>query len=289
MLAGCVVTPVLHNSGWHRATCPSTWKPAEVGQCANTHRGITAYRRAAARPQHQTTVADTGQTTTQELLVHLIRARQLKAVGFTASAAILGIGLIAAWVQGVRLPLPEQLPLSAPILAGTAATVLLLSAVLKDKAQVEVHKGRLYIQWGSPSTGTPLIDGSIEVHPTEDGRGNGAFAVHLIPAGTYLGDYEGEMLDEAAYWSRYPSGVSDYSIRVDSEWSIDGQARASDTSSFSPCHMNHSALRHNVVRSTSRKQQKVSFFTEREVQVGEELLLDYGPTYWKTREAQMLD
>lgn len=96
--------------------------------------------------------------------MHLIRARQLKAVGFTASAAILGIGLIAAWVQGVRLPLPEQLPLSAPILAGTAATVLLLSAVLKDKAQVEVHKGRLYIQWGSPSTGTPLIDGSIEVN-----------------------------------------------------------------------------------------------------------------------------
>ena len=64
---------------------------------------------------------------------------------------------------------------------------------------------------------------------------------------------------------------SDYSIRVDSEWSIDGQARASDTSSFSPCHMNHSALRHNVVRSTSRKQQKVSFFTEREVQVSQGL------------------
>ena len=42
---------------------------------------------------------------------------------------------------------------------------------------------------------------------TNDKRGNGAFAVKIIPAGTYLGDYEGEMLDEAAYWARYPSGV----------------------------------------------------------------------------------
>ena len=38
-------------------------------------------------------------------------------------------------------------------------------------------------------------------------RGNGAFAAQLIPAGTFIGDYEGEMLDEAAYWHRYPSGM----------------------------------------------------------------------------------
>jgi len=45
------------------------------------------------------------------------------------------------------------------------------------------------------------------VRPTTDGRGNGAFAAKPIPAGTYIGDYEGELLDEAAYWARYPSGV----------------------------------------------------------------------------------
>ena len=38
-------------------------------------------------------------------------------------------------------------------------------------------------------------------------RGNGAFAAQLIPAGTFIGDYEGEVLDEAAYWHRYPSGM----------------------------------------------------------------------------------
>ena len=60
---------------------------------------------------------------------------------------------------------------------------------------------------------------------------------------------------------------SDYSIRIDQEWSIDGQQRASDTATFSPCHMNHSGSRHNVVRSTSRRHQRVSFFTARDIQV----------------------
>ncbi len=60
---------------------------------------------------------------------------------------------------------------------------------------------------------------------------------------------------------------SDYSIRIDQEWSVDGQSRAPDTSTFSPCHMNHSTSRHNVVRSTSRRQQKVSFLTATDIKV----------------------
>ena len=46
-----------------------------------------------------------------------------------------------------------------------------------------------------------------QVRPTGDGRGNGAFAVRPLSTGTCLGDYEGDTLDEAAYWQRYPSGV----------------------------------------------------------------------------------
>lgn len=42
---------------------------------------------------------------------------------------------------------------------------------------------------------------------TQDGRGNGAFAAADIPKGTLIGVYEGDLLDEAAYWNRYPSGV----------------------------------------------------------------------------------
>ena len=60
---------------------------------------------------------------------------------------------------------------------------------------------------------------------------------------------------------------SDYSIRIDQEWSIDGCSRALDTSAFSPCHMNHSTRCRNVVRSTSRRKRKVSFFTDSDIQV----------------------
>ncbi len=49
--------------------------------------------------------------------------------------------------------------------------------------------------------------GTNQVRATGDGRGNGAFAVRALSAGTCLGDYEGDTLDEAAYWQRYPSGV----------------------------------------------------------------------------------
>ncbi len=45
------------------------------------------------------------------------------------------------------------------------------------------------------------------MRPTEDGRGNGAFAARQLPEGTCLGDYEGDVLDEAQYWQRYLSGV----------------------------------------------------------------------------------
>lgn len=38
-------------------------------------------------------------------------------------------------------------------------------------------------------------------------KGNGAFATSKIAQGTFIGDYEGEMLDEKTYWERYPDGV----------------------------------------------------------------------------------
>lgn len=44
------------------------------------------------------------------------------------------------------------------------------------------------------------------MRPSE-GKGNGSFASKPIALGTYIGDYEGELLDEASYWQRYPSGV----------------------------------------------------------------------------------
>lgn len=230
-----------------------------------------------------------GSTEIRQLPAELVRARQIKTVGTQASAAVFGLGLTAAWFQGFDLPRPAQWSVTGLACFVCVGTVALGLAATSDKAQIELHEGRLYVQWGAPSTGPALAEGAVEVRPTTDGRGNGAFALQHIPAGSYLGDYEGDMLDEASYWARYPSGVADYCIKVDKEWSIDGRDRAQITSSFSPCHMNHSGVRQNVVRSTKRRQRTVSFFTQRDIQVGEELLLDYGPMYWKTREDQMVD
>ena len=52
----------------------------------------------------------------------------------------------------------------------------------------------------------PRADGCCQVRPSGPGRGNGAFAVRDLPRGVYLGAYEGELIDEATYWARYPSG-----------------------------------------------------------------------------------
>ena len=45
---------------------------------------------------------------------------------------------------------------------------------------------------------------------------------------------------------------SDYCIGIDREWTLDGAERVKDTTSFSPCHMNHSLKRSNVLRSCKR-------------------------------------
>lgn len=48
---------------------------------------------------------------------------------------------------------------------------------------------------------------SLQVRDTGTACGNGAFAVERIPQGTYLGNYEGELLGLDAYYERYPSGT----------------------------------------------------------------------------------
>ncbi len=104
-----------------------------------------------------------GKDSNQELPAELVRARQLKKLGFGASAAAFGIGLSTAWVQDVALPDLGGWLLLVPALLVPFGAVLLLLAVTKDKAQIELHKGRLYVQWGSPSSGAPLAAGSVEV------------------------------------------------------------------------------------------------------------------------------
>jgi hypothetical protein len=108
------------------------------------------------------------------------------------------------------------------------------------------------------------------------------------------------------------STQADYCMRIDTTWTLDAAERASDDSSFSACFLNHSRMRWNVRRRTHRKERRVALFAARTIAVGvpqlecaashrrlawdslavityqegEELLLDYGSTYWRGREDQ---
>ncbi|GAX76563.1 hypothetical protein CEUSTIGMA_g4009.t1 [Chlamydomonas eustigma] len=178
--------------------------------------------------------------------------------------------------------------LGSNILLTTAGLLLVTGAAkatyMRYTLHVELHRGRLYIQVGVPNCGPPRPEGSIQVLPTKDGRGNGAFATIAIAKGSYLCDYEGDLLSRQEFDSRYPDGVGDFATGIDDEWTIDAASLVKDTGSFQAVHMNHSRNRGNVLRYFNRKMKRVSFFADRDIAAGEELLYDYGRGYWQGRE-----
>jgi hypothetical protein len=68
-------------------------------------------------------------------------------------------------------------------------------------------RGRVYIQVNVPSKGPPAAPGAIITQPTGDVRGNGAFATLIIPRGTHIADYSGQLLDRQGFFAKYPDGV----------------------------------------------------------------------------------
>jgi hypothetical protein len=189
-------------------------------------------------------------------------------------------------IQGSLPKVPEWL---APGIAFTAAGLIVMlglakATFMRDTLHLELHRGRLYVQVGVPSHGPPRPAGSIKVLPTEDGRGNGAFATMAITKGSYLCDYEGDLLNRQEFESRYPDGVGDFATGIDEEWTLDAAPLVKDTSTFHAVHMNHSRYRSNVCRYYHRGAQRVSFFAARDIAGGEELLYDYGRGYWRGRE-----
>ena len=63
----------------------------------------------------------------------------------------------------------------------------------------------------------------FEVAPSP-GKGKGLFATCTIEPGTYLFDYEGEVLDEDAFFARYPNADGRYIAGITNEYYIDGKA-----------------------------------------------------------------
>ncbi|GLI69982.1 hypothetical protein VaNZ11_014635, partial [Volvox africanus] len=178
-------------------------------------------------------------------------------------------------------PLPPTLTL---LLAGFPTGLLAAKITMGDLFHVELHRGRIYICTGVPSAGPPLEPGAVQVRPTGDIRGNGAYAATRIPAGTHIADYTGDVLDRAAFLNRYPNNKGDFAMAIDDEWVIDAASIAPYTTNFHAVHMNHSRTRTNVRRYYKRHERRVSFFAVRDIEPGEELLYDYGRAYWFGRE-----
>lgn len=64
------------------------------------------------------------------------------------------------------------------------------------------------MQSGVPSQG-PAVNPAecIVTRPTGDVRGNGAYATAVIPSGSHISDYSGQLLNKAQFYAKYPDGV----------------------------------------------------------------------------------
>ena len=70
---------------------------------------------------------------------------------------------------------------------------------------------------------SPCPAAHFEVAPSP-GKGSGLFATCPIEPGTYLFDYEGEVLDEDAFFARYPNADGRYIAGITENFYIDGGA-----------------------------------------------------------------
>lgn len=69
----------------------------------------------------------------------------------------------------------------------------------------------------------PCPASHFEVAPSP-GKGSGLFATCAIEPGTYLFDYEGEILDEDAFFARYPNADGRYIAGLTDDYYIDGKS-----------------------------------------------------------------
>lgn len=222
---------------------------------------------------------DVAQAESEDVLRTRLAARsRVRRLGVGAGGVLACAGLAALGVSHW-----ETLRLFA---APTCALVVACSVLLR--AEVD-RAGRLHFSARPPIL--RKLHGRAQcvvVRDTGDERGRGAFAVSDIPRGSMLGFYEGELLDSAAFLTRYAGARPEYAIAVDGQYVLDGAERAKGAS-FTPAHMNHAqGQQANVGRLHQWRRRRVMFFTKRDVREGEELCFDYGRAFWKGKEGDIL-
>lgn len=222
----------------------------------------------------------------QALREKLSRRRAIRRKGQSVSSLVLSTGiLLASKVYDLPAASSSYFPTSLQEIV--VGLLLVVSAFFR----LEVgHHRDLYLSRRAPWFRHTVrdLDDLIEIGDAS-GKGKGAFARRKICKGTFLGPYRGELLDTAAFLTRYPVGerYGNYVMKIDSQYVCDGETSlVEDGNRFNPARMNHSAVsKHiNVIRVWRRRERTVLFYTSRDVKVGEELCYDYGRDYWKGRE-----
>ena len=225
------------------------------------------------------------------------------------------LGLAASPINGVRR---RTAALAAPNvdsavgrrarLAGLATATLSFTAAAGLEAQLghappllACAPSALVAAWiakravPSPALTPPLsIGDGVEVRPSP-GRGEGLFAAGPIPRGTFVMDYLGEDFDEGSLAARYgtetreDSSETAYLLELNGVFGLEPAfVDAVDvTKSNAARYINHDSspnLRKVKQRFPDRR---LRFYANREIAPGEELLFDYGETYWTGREGEL--
>ncbi|KAK3281747.1 hypothetical protein CYMTET_10481 [Cymbomonas tetramitiformis] len=206
--------------------------------------------------------------------------------GLTAATLLF---LSSALLGDVGKMQSSALPLLISIGTGLAALALVIAVLVKELRMEIAPNGDVHVLVGVPPEAPPVDPTTaIEVKDTGDERGRGAFATIKLPARTYIGDYEGELLTRSECSARYGDAVGEYVHIIDENYCIDAAKKAQSQTVFTAGHMNHSRARANVVRKVRRRTQQVSFYTKEQLKVGDELLYDYGQEYWDDKQEEEL-
>ena len=140
----------------------------------------------------------------------------------------------------------------------------------------------------------PLPDQHFAVAQTDDKRGRGLFVAQgvVIQQGTYIFDYDGQVLEQPDYDALYPeaSGVrADYAIGILRPDGSSVYVDAADPSQSNLArYINHADADAPELNCRAWTQwdpvPRVMLYALRDLQSGEELLWNYGEGYWDGRE-----
>jgi len=232
----------------------------KMGMCAALRTSIVSSNPPITRPASPMASVYAHQTNAKPpLQLEVEQTLRLRTFGLAFGLTLVGLASCAA-VHEEMITLPA---LFVP--ASLAAAFLGLVAWMAVTLSYEEHR-------------PPLCEEMLVVRPSP-GKGNGLFAAAPIAAGTFLFDYQGEVLrslDEL--FERYPDGRGAYIACVNSEMYIDGADPESGLARW----MNH---RRRGPTVQARKQRfgpspAMHFYAARDVAGGEELVFDYGDEYW---------